>query len=193
MVRRAHHHPILFLTLALGVFTAAGCGTAWKVIKDGGSPSPLKNAGPLTVSFDYSKLIVGGMSEAAFVQDKMTKEPDYQKTWGELKASFENHFVSGLAGGYTAGVAPGAPGPQGAHVVVFPTHLQMGKYMVVTSTATRVDAQCAFTVNGQPADEIGVSGAESATLVTPSVHQHIPGVASYMGKVTSKFLASKNK
>jgi hypothetical protein len=193
MVRSSHLQKFLFLTLALGVFTAAGCGTAWKVVRDGGSPSPLKGAGPLTVSFDYSKLIVGGKSEQAFVEEKMQKEPDYQKTWGELKSSFETNFVTGLAGGYSAGVQPGAPGPQGAHVVIFPTHLQMGKYMVVAATATRVDANCAFTVNGQPADEIAVSGSQGATLVTPSVHQHMPGVASYMGKVTSKFLASKNK
>ena len=193
MVRSAHHLKFLVLSLALAAFASVGCGTAWKVVKDGGSPPPLKGAGPLTVSFDYSRLLVGGKSEQAFVEEKMQKEPDYQKSWGELKSSFETNFVTGLSGGYSSGVAVGPPGPQGAHVVVFPTLLTMGKYIVVAATATRVDANLAFTVNGQPADEIAVTGSQTATVVTPSVHQHMPGVASYMGKVTSKYLASKNK
>ena len=120
------------------------------------------------------------------------KEPGYEKTWSDSKGSFETNFVTGLAGGYTPGVVAGQPG-QGAHVVVFPTLLTMGKYMVVTSTATRVDANLAFAVNGQPADEIAVTGMESATLLSPSVFQHMPGVAGYLGKVSSRFLASKNK
>jgi hypothetical protein len=193
MVRSAHHQKFLFLTLVLVAFASVGCGTAWKVVKDGGSPPPLKGAGPLTVSFDYSRLVVGGKSEQQFVQEKMEKEPDYQKSWGDLKLAFETNFVTGLANGYTSGVSIGPAGPQGAHVVVYPTLLTMGKYMVVAATATRVDANLAFMVNGQPADEIAVTGSQGATLVTPSVHQHMPGVASYMGKITSKFLASKNK
>ena len=59
MVRSSHRH-VLFLALVLGAVTSVGCGTAWRVIRDGGSPSPLKGAGPITVSFDYSKLVVGG-------------------------------------------------------------------------------------------------------------------------------------
>ena len=193
MVRSAHLSKFLFLSFALFSFALVGCGTAWKVVKDGGSPPPLKGAGPLTVSFDYSKLVIGGKSEQAFVEEKMQKEPDYQKTWGDLKSSFETNFVTGLAGGYSPGVQAGPPGPQGAHVIVFPTLMTMGKYIVVAATATRVDANLAFTVNGAPADEIAVTGSQSATAITPSVHQHMPGVASYMGKITSKFLASKNK
>ena len=191
MVRSPHRH-VLFLALVLGAVTSVGCGTAWKVIRDGGSPSPLRGAGPMTVSFDYSKLVVGGKTEQAFVEEKKMKEPGYDKTWSDLKSSFETNFVTGLAGGYAPGVQAGPPG-QGAHVVVFPTLLTMGKYMVVTSTATRVDANLAFAVNGQPADEIAVTGAESATLVSPSVFQHMPGVAGYLGKVSARFLASKNK
>ena len=134
MVRSPQRH-VLFLALVLGAVMSVGCGTAWKVIRDGGSPSPLKGAGPITVSFDYSKLVVGGKTEQAFVEEKKMKEPGYDKTWSDSKSSFETNFVTGLAGGYTAGVQAGAPG-QGAHVVVFPTLLTMGKYMVVTSTAT---------------------------------------------------------
>ena len=189
---RSSHRSVLFVALVLGAVTSVGCGTAWKVIRDGGSPSPLKGAGPMTVSFDYSKLVVGGKTEQAFVEEKKMKEPGYDKTWSDLKSSFETNFVTGLAGGYSPGVQAGPPG-QGAHVVVFPTLLTMGKYVVVAATSTRVDANLAFTVNGAPADEIIITSMEQATIVTPSVHQHIPGVASSIGKITSRFLASKNK
>ena len=80
MVRSPHRH-VLFLALVLGAVTSVGCGTAWRVIRDGGSPSPLKGAGPITVSFDYSKLVVGGKTEQAFVEEKKMKEPGYEKTW----------------------------------------------------------------------------------------------------------------
>ena len=41
------------------------------------SPSPLKGAGPIAVSVDYSRLIVEGKSEKDFVDAKKAEKMDY--------------------------------------------------------------------------------------------------------------------
>jgi hypothetical protein len=70
MSRCFNVRSLLFLVLVAGTVAAAGCAPGWKVVRDGGSPSPLKGAGPITVSFDYSRLIVEGRNEQDFVAAK---------------------------------------------------------------------------------------------------------------------------
>lgn len=78
-------------------------------------PSPLQLATSLQVEFDYSGLMVSGMggakSEAEWVQVKSAEDPEYPKTWAELKSKWEASFFEGLASGSPLPVsrAPVAP------------------------------------------------------------------------------------
>jgi hypothetical protein len=183
----------MFLVLVAGAVAAAGCAPSWKVVRDGGNPSPLKNAGPITVSFDYSRLVVEGKNEQEFVAAKKAEKPDYETSWGELKKQLETNFVIGMGQQHPEGVGLGPAGPSGVHVTVYPTNFTMGHYMVVASTNTAITAECAFTANGQPADAIGVAGEVAATIYRPTVFAHVPPVATDLGKATGKFVQSKNK
>jgi len=193
MSRSLNVRSVLFLVLVSGAVAAAGCGHSWKVVRDGGNPSPLKGAGPITVSFDYSRLIVEGKSEKEFVEAKKAEKMDYETSWNELKKQLETNFVIGMGQKHPEGVGLGPGGPTGVHAVVFPTNFTMGHYMVVASTNTAITAECAFTANGQPADAIGVAGEVAATIYRPTVFAHVPPVATDLGKVTGKFVESKNK
>jgi hypothetical protein len=181
---------LVALALFSGVAGLVGCGPAWTVVRDTPPPSPLKGAGPISVSFDYSKLMIGGKNEQEWVQSKMAADPAYEKSWTDLKASFETNFLSGLGEAWAPGAQPGPPGP-GVHLFVVPQSMTMGKYVVVAATATTVNTRLAFVVDGKDAGEIAITGAQSATIMTPSVHQHMPGVASYIGRTTGRFVASK--
>jgi hypothetical protein len=181
----------LLSCVGVALFLLAGaCSPGWKVVKTS-SPSALKGAGPVAVTFDYSKLIVGGMDERAFVESKKAKEPDYDATWAKLKGSFEESVLGGFGQRWPqGGVRAAAPGP-GVGLVVYPTSLTMGHYMVVAATATSVSTSLSWTVNGQPVEEISVTGAETPTIYTPSVHQHIPGIGSYIGGKAGKYLSTR--
>jgi hypothetical protein len=183
----------MFLVLVSGAVAAAGCGHGWKVVRDGGSPSPLKGAGPITVSFDYSRLIVEGKSEKDFVDAKKAEKMDYETSWNELKKQLETNFVIGMGQKHPEGVGLGPQGPTGVHAVVYPTNFTMGHYMVVASTNTSITAEVAFFSNGQPADAIGIAGEVAATIYRPTVFAHVPPVATDLGKATGKFVESKNK
>lgn len=193
MSRCFNPRSLMFLVLVAGAVAAAGCAPGWKVVRDGGSPSPLKGAGPITVSFDYSRLIVEGKNEQDFVAAKKAEKMDYDQSWAELKKQLETNFVIGMGQQHPEGVGLGPGGPSGVHVVVFPTNFTMGHYMVVASTNTAITAEAAFFVNGQPADAIGVAGEVAATIYRPTVFAHVPPVATDLGKATGKFVQSKNK
>jgi hypothetical protein len=186
--RIVRRHLLAILSV---VSFAALSGCQWQFVRDSGPPSLLRGAGPIVVSFDYSRLIVSGKNEHDFVQERLAKDPAYEKSWSDLKASFETNVVAGVGYEWPPGAQPGPPGP-GAHLTVFPTALTMGKYMFVAATATRVDADLNFTVNGQPADQIRGSGAQVPTITTPSVHQHMPAVADAIGRRAGRYVRSKN-
>jgi hypothetical protein len=193
MIRCSNVRNLMLLVVAVGAVSAAGCAPHWKVVRDGGNPSPLKGAGPITVSFDYSRLIVEGKNEKEFVEAKKAEKMDYETSWAELKKQLETNFVIGMGQQHPEGVGLGPSGPTGVHAVVYPTNFTMGHYMVVASTNTAITAEVAFFANGQPVDAIGVAGEVPATIYRPTVFAHVPPVATDLGKVTGKFVQSKNK
>lgn len=181
------------LTLASGMASLAGCGApAWKVVRDTPGTSQLRGAGPVTVSFDYSRLDIGGKSEQEWVESKLVEDPTYGQSWAKLKSSFESSFLSGFGQGWAPGAQLGPPGQQGVHLFVIPVSMTIGHYMVFVASATSVDAALDFTVNGQGAEEIEIRAAEWASIYKPSVFQHMPGVAGFIGENAGRFVASKN-
>jgi len=187
---RQRHVGVVGLMFVL-LTALVGCAPHFVVLRDGGTPSPLRGVGPISVSFDYSKLYISGKTEAEFVQERAVAEPDYPRKWSELKGAFESNLISGFSDTWP-GVTQGPPGP-GGHLTVFPTALTMGKYMLVAATSTSVTGTMAFAVNGQDADAIEVRGAQSASIYQPSVFQHMPGVATSMGRQVGSFVKFKNQ
>ena len=190
LTKRDRNVGRILLGLVLSV-AAAGCGPHWKVVRDGGSPSPLKGAGPITVSFDYSRLMVEGKPEHDFVEAKKVEKMDYETSWNELKKQLETNFVIGMGQLHPAGVGLGPAGPQGVHVTVFPTNFTIGHYMVVASTNTELLADVAFFANGQQADVISLASAVPASILRPTVFAHMPPIATDMGKLSGKYVQSK--
>jgi hypothetical protein len=178
------------LLLALAAAPLMACSPPWTVVKTSGPPSTLANAGPVTVAFDYSKLQIGGMNEQAFVESKKAEKPDYEQDWAKLKGSFEDSVLSGMGQSWVKGVAKGTPGA-GVGLVVYPTSLTMGKYIVIASTNTTITSMLDYTVNGQVTEEISVSGSVPATIVEPSVFQHVPSVGSHIGKLAGRYLGKR--
>jgi len=170
----------------------AGCAPPWTVVRSSGPPSALASAGPITVAFDYSRLQIAGMNEQQFVESKVAKEADYPTKWQNLKNSFEESVITGLAGQWSKGVARGAPGA-GVGLVVIPTSLSMGHYMVVAATPTTVSTTLDWVVGGQAVEEIAITDAQQATVFTPSVFQHITPIGSAVGQKAGRYLASRNK
>lgn len=67
-----------------------------------GPPSALKGVSSVAVQFDYTGLLVSGMgsakTEAEWVAVKTAEDPEYGKTWADLKAKWEEHYFAALSG-----------------------------------------------------------------------------------------------
>jgi len=176
-----------------GLSALVGCGGhPWHVLHEAPPPSPLKGAGPVTVSFDYSHLIIDAKNEEQWVQAKTAEDPQYPKKWADLKGSLETHFTMGLAERWPKGAQLGPADAPGVHVLVKPTTMRMGHYIVIGSTPTVVTIDVLYTVDGKDAEEISTNAERFASIIEPSVFQHIPQVAATLGRYNAKFLASKN-
>jgi hypothetical protein len=181
------------ITVLAGLISGAGCaGHPWQVVREAPPPSPLKGAGPVSVSFDYSKIIIGDKNETDWVNAKTAADPGYPKKWSDLKGSFETHFVNGFGQSWPKGAQPGPAGGPGVHVVVTPTSMSIGHYMVFAATATAVHTNVGYEVDGKIAEEIETAGAVGASVIEPSVFEHMPHVAATIGRNAGKFLASRN-
>ena len=166
MSRSSNIRNLMLLVVAAGAVAAAGCAPHWKVVRDGGNPSPLKGAGPITVSFDYSRLIVEGKSEKDFVEAKKV-EDGLRDQLGRAEEAARDQLRDRHGAAASRGRRPRAGRTTGVHAVVYPTNFTMGHYMVVASTNTAITAEVAFFANGQPVDAIGVAGEVAATNLPP--------------------------
>jgi hypothetical protein len=181
------------IALLFGCVLATGCyAPAWTVVRDTNAPSPLRGAGVVTVSFDYSRLALYGMSEPEWVQSKLVEDPSYAQTWSSLKQAFEVSFLSNFRHGWPPGAQAGPPGQPGAHLFVVPVHMTIGHFMGVVETATSVSTAMFFQVDGRDVAEIDLNGQQWATLYRPSVHQHMTSIGAYLGESAGHFVASKN-
>ncbi len=169
----------------LGLFSS--CGPPWRVVR---ASQALRGAGEVGVMFDYSQLMIEGLGEADFVQSKLREDPAYNKTWSDLKAKFEVNVLDGLRVEYPPAKPLGTGAPPQVVLIVQPRSLQMGKYIYVTSTPTVVDAELLYQVGGQVTDELMVRRAISASMVMPSVFQHISPVGQGIGRAAGAYLNS---
>ncbi len=182
------------LTLALAtLLLLGGCSVPWKVVRESGPPSALVHAGAVAIQFDYSSMLVEGMSQDAWVSQQKAKEAEYEKTWGDLKARFEDAYLNGFRGewGSAARLAEGAAKPDGTILVqVKVNSLDMGHFIPFATTNSQVTINVVWDAKG-PDDEIMVTGTETPSVVSTSIFQHIGNLGGFLGKASAEFLASK--
>lgn len=175
------------------VLLVGACSVPWKVVKESGPPSALSGASAVAVQFDYASLIVEGMSESAWVAQQKAKDGEYEKTWADLKARFEEHYMGGFSGewGPVGRVAAGAPKPENTILVqVKINSLDMGHYIPFATSRSQITVNVVWDAKG-PEDEIMITGSDTPSLVNPSIFQHVGHIGNYLGKVSAKFLSTK--
>lgn len=181
------------LTLLLSVVLLGGCSVPWKVVKESGPPSALAGASAVAIQFDYSAITVEGMTQEAWVEQQKAKDAEYEKSWADLKARFEDHYVEGFQGEWGAAtrLAAGAPKPEGTTLVVVKVNsLDMGHYIPFATSRSQVTVNVVWDRKA-PDDEIIITGSDTPSLVNPSIFQHVGHIGNYLGTVSAKFLASK--
>ena len=194
MSRSFNVRNVMFLVLVSGAVAAAGCVTwAGKSCAMAVLPSPLKGAGPITVSFYYSRLIVEGKSEKEFVEAKKAEKMDYETSWNELKKQLETNFVIGMGQMHPEGVGLGPGGTDRRPCRRLPDQLHDGPLH-----GRRVDQHRDHRRGGllleRPArrrDRHRRRGGRD-DLSADRVRARAAGRDRF-GKVTGKFVESKNK
>lgn len=187
--------PKLF-GLALLALLCAACGSRYTVITESGPPSALKGATQAVVSFDYAKLVVEGRSETEWVARKTAEEADYEKTWADLKARFETHYMQGFTRGWPAAsrLAEGEQPAEGAvRVVVDVRQLDMGRLVPFATTQSVITTRVKWNRKAEPDDEIQIQGADTPSLTNPSIFQHVGHIGAYLGGISARFLADKQE
>lgn len=191
---------LLFVVLALcGLSGLTGCTPTWLVLKESGPPSALRGAASVSVSFDYSTLVVNGMgrakTEAEWVEAKSAEDPTYPSAWEALKGKWEESFMAGFAAGspvpVARTVADGEPPADAVSLVVMMNQLQIGKFVPFNTTLTTVQATYAWSRGDTLVDEIRTISYIAPTLLRPSVAPQLASIGHDVGRSNGKFARQK--
>lgn len=181
---------LLFLT------GLTACGAPYKILQKSGPPSALQNVNTTVIAFDYSRMIVEGMSLDAWMKKKTAEDAEYPKTWLDLQGRWEEAFRLGYS--ETGGVAEAGTletqVENGAcKLVVKVLTFTMGKYFVVSSTATAMETEIEFIVDSEVSDVIATQAAQAAGAFNPSVFQHVKPVGTKLGQAAGKYFTEASK
>jgi hypothetical protein len=189
----------LWLALMAALALLVGCAPPWMVVKQSGPPSALQGVRSVSVSFDYTGLMVNGMggakSEAEWVAAKSADDANYPSTWASLKAKWEETYLVGILAQspvvVTRAVDGSAAPADGAELKVTMNNFQVGKFIPFATTASQVQCSHAWARNGQVVDEIRTVSTVVPNIYAPSVFQHVQTIGRDAGKKSGKFLKSK--
>lgn len=181
-------HGLIGAALIVGLLS--GCGPAWKVVRVSGPPSALAGATDVALSFDYTQMYVEGRKEADWVAAKTAEDAKYTETWADLKGRFEAAVLQGLRTEYPQAHPP-TGNPSEVVMTVQVRSFKLGKFIPFVLPPTVMDSEIIFAVNGQAGDEISLVRSYPASLVQPSVFNHIGSVGQQIGAAGGKLIASK--
>jgi hypothetical protein len=188
-MRLSASHAVKQLSALVALLLMSGCGPAWKVIRASGPPSALAGASEVAVAFDYSKMVVEGRTEAAWVAEKTAEDAKYESTWADLKGRFEAAVLEGVRANFPK--AQLAKGGESLVMQIQPEIFKMGKFIPYVLPPTKIDARIVFLSGGNATDEIQLMRSYSPSLVQPSVFNHIGPVGQAIGRAGGSLLASK--
>lgn len=130
--------------------------------------------------------------EADRVAQKTKEDPEYAKTWADMKERFEVALMKGVRSKFKeARVASEESGDE-VSMVVRPTFFRMGHYTYVASPPTVVVADVQYVKGGQPLDEVTVSRTYKPTSTRPSVWNHWHESATDIGVAAAGYRAKRS-
>ena len=175
---------------ALVLGCLSGCGPGWKVLK-ASTPTTLAAANNIAVVFDYSQMLVEGKSVEQWKAEKTAEDARYPETWANLTGKFESAVIDGLRNNYPSAHLA-SQGPGDVTVTIRPNKFGMGKYIVISAWPTVMSVVLAARAGeGEDSDEIQFVRSYPASMVQPSVFNHIGYVGQQVGEVGSRFLSMK--
>ncbi len=184
------------LALATLSLLCVACGSHYKVIKASGPPSALRGAVEVKVAFDYTDFVVEGRSEENWVTEKTAKDPEYGKTWTDLKARFETKFLDGFTSVWptSARLAEGETPAEGTTVAVVKVReLDIGRLIPFATRNSKIDVRVRYTRKEDPDAEIAIKGEDTPSLTNPSIFQHVGRIGHYLGRVSAIFVEDQQK
>jgi hypothetical protein len=187
---------LLAVLLVVSATGGGGCGGRyrWTVLKTSGPPSALAGAGRISVSFNYSQMLVAGVSEAAFVQQRIAREgPSFDERWRAMKVAFERAFVEGMNSEWSGGTEVSFPRRTGVGLVVVPTAFGGGwfNYGMLNRSETMMHAKMGWIVGGQAVEELLMSERSTPTIFLASVRDRAGSIGNTMGEKAGRYLSSR--
>ena len=177
---------LAFIFLGAAAPTLTGCAP-YTVVQQSGPPSALQGAQQITVSFDWSQVLVLGKPEAAYLAEKTAEErADFQVIKQETDAAVLQGLQENGGPGVTFAVA--AADPAAPSVVVQYLEVQTGIYTYVVNLPSKVRTRFLWSRDGKVTDVIETRAMVAASLTTPSDHQRMGMVGRLLGKAAGKFV-----
>jgi hypothetical protein len=141
----------------------------------------------LSVVFDYSALMMGGMFEAQWLS---TQPPDDQASYLAVRASMEEHFLMELAAQLARdGIAVRrATGAESHQIVVRYTRIEMGFYRFMVSMDSTLDTRFVYATGGIETDEIDVHLSRTANLRNASIAERMDWCASRGAQLAAEYV-----
>jgi len=177
---------LAFIFLGAAAPTLTGCAP-YTVVQQSGPPSALQGAQQITVSFDWSQVLVLGKPEAAYLAEKTAEE---QADFQVIKQETDAAVLQGLQenGGPGVAFAVAAADPAAPSVVVQYLEVQTGIYTYVVNLPSKVRTRFLWSRDGKVTDVIETRAMVAASLTTPSDHQRMGMVGRLLGKAAGKFV-----
>lgn len=172
------------------VVLATGCGMRIQVIKQSGTPSPLKDAAGLVVAIDRSELRIGGLPLDRYLQQL---PGDEAKDMTAILTSMEASLIKGLGrkapGMRVRSIAEGPAAKGEVLVTVYYLELERGWFRGLSTEDSWLRSRVAWTVNGQLTDEWIAKKDDGASMYTPTDIQRLSNCAESLGELIAKYYA----
>lgn len=175
------------LSLVVIALTLIACGPPWKLIRASGPPSALATMASVGVSFDYGSLVMGGMSEAAWLS---TQPEDDRSAYLSVRASMEDQLLLELASQLAAdGISVHrASGAESHQIVVQYTRIEMGFYRFMVTLDSTLDTRFALGPTGTITDEIEVHTTREANLRNASIAERMDYCARRAAQILAQYI-----
>jgi hypothetical protein len=177
--------PLLLVPTVL--LLAIGCGPPWHVIRQSGPPSALAGQTTIGVTFDWSRVLLGGLPEQVWLANQ---PPNDQQSYMEVRNAIMESFTAELQrqlapSGIT--VVP-TTGQEPVVLSVQPLLLEMGFYRVMVNRDSRLDSALVFYVGGQETDHIEVRTRRVANLANPTILGRMVHCAQNTAQLAAEFV-----
>lgn len=177
------------LIAAGAIALLASCGPPWQALRLSGPPSALMGMQSLGVSFDYSQLMMVGLTSAQPEQAWLaTQPPDDQASYLEVRALIESTVVSELQSTLPGIQVQPSTGQETHQLTVRPTALTMGFYRFVASQDSNLEMIFSFSTGGMVTDEIAMKATRAANMRNARITSRMEYCARVIARYGAQFV-----